>query len=532
MGTGKTIVLVDGEAPPPLIPSKRFTLALLVCFAFIIQYSQRVNLPIAIVCMVNRTKPIEHGLILNGTKTISNNLANNVNKNFLHAPTTVKTITKALQKRGFLKDKQFNWIELQQQLLLGGYWAGYVFTQIPGGWLATSIGPKWVFATSLTVSSTATLALTIMYVMSSTHFALMFILRFIIGLAHGVLFPATISLWSVWAVPQERSTLASIGFCGTQFGTSLTMLLGGISCSYLASGWMYLFVLTSVLGFIWLSLWIPLTSHAPTDHQTISSHERDYICSYTGHTGKKRSMSLASIPWGSMIKSKPLLALMCTHIANLFGLFFFLTNLGKILTELHRVPAQYTGYILSFGFFLTLCTSLTSGIIADKLVRSEIMTLTTARRLFNSITSFVPALCMISLYFCNESRQVLGVITVLIFLAASGLGYGSGFSVNFADIVPAYSGIIFGIANTFASIAGLTGNLVAGLLVKKPILEEWRKLFIIFGIVYFIGGLIFLLFGSGVPRKWARFQSAAAQEEKKINDEELVPMNENDQVKA
>ncbi|CAF4125877.1 unnamed protein product, partial [Adineta steineri] len=42
---------LDGEAPPPLIPSKRFTLALLVFFAFIVQYSQRVNLPIAIVCM-------------------------------------------------------------------------------------------------------------------------------------------------------------------------------------------------------------------------------------------------------------------------------------------------------------------------------------------------------------------------------------------------------------------------------------------------------------------------------------------------
>ncbi|CAF3747431.1 unnamed protein product, partial [Adineta steineri] len=51
MGKGKTIILIDGEAPPPLIPSKRFTLALLVFFAFIVQYSQRVNLPIAIVCM-------------------------------------------------------------------------------------------------------------------------------------------------------------------------------------------------------------------------------------------------------------------------------------------------------------------------------------------------------------------------------------------------------------------------------------------------------------------------------------------------
>ncbi|CAF4741874.1 unnamed protein product, partial [Rotaria magnacalcarata] len=59
---------------------------------------------------------------------------------------------------------------------------------------------------------------------------------------------------------------------------------------------------------------------------------------------------------------------------------------------------------------------------------------------------------------CDERRYGLGIFTILIFLASSGLGYGSGYVVNFADIVPAYSGVIFGIANTLASIAGLIGN--------------------------------------------------------------------------
>jgi hypothetical protein len=132
MGTGKTtIILIDGEAPPPLIPSTRFTLALLVFFAFIIQYSQRVNLPIAIVCMVNRTKTIEHRLLHNVT-TIRTDLYMNANENLIYSSTTIKPIIKAIQKIGFLKEKQFNWGELQQQILLGGYWAGYIFTQVPG----------------------------------------------------------------------------------------------------------------------------------------------------------------------------------------------------------------------------------------------------------------------------------------------------------------------------------------------------------------------------------------------------------------
>ncbi len=116
-------------------------------------------------------------------------------------------------------------------------------------------------------------------------------------------------------------------------------------------------------------------------------------------------------------------------------------------------------------------------------------------------------------------------------LLCLGLGYGSGYCVNFADIVPAYSGIIFGLANTFASLAGVIGNIVAGIIVNKPVLEQWRKLFVMFGIVYFIGGLVFLLFGSAVPRKWAKFQVVNNDEEKKLNDDEIVPMNEQSQEK-
>ena len=108
-----------------------------------------------------------------------------------------------------------------------------------------------------------------------------------------------------------------------------------------------------------------------------------------------------------------------------------------------------------------------------------------------------------------------------------GLGYGSGYVVNFADIVPAYSGVIFGIGNTFASLAGLIGNIIAGIIVDKPILEQWRKLYIMFGIVYFIGGLVYVIYGSGVPRKWAKFQVTEndVKQDDILNNEEAMPMN-------
>ena len=97
MSTEKTI-----SKNPPLVPSRRFTLALLVSFALFVQYAQRVGLSMAIVCMVDRSRM--------SNRTIS-----------------------APPKYGsqFLTDKKFLWSEFQQQILLGAYWFGYVFTLVP-----------------------------------------------------------------------------------------------------------------------------------------------------------------------------------------------------------------------------------------------------------------------------------------------------------------------------------------------------------------------------------------------------------------
>lgn len=85
---------------PRLIPSTRFLLAILLCLGFIVQYAQRLNLSIAIVCMVDRT-----GL---------------------------KNITSVDQHRTFLfEERKFHWNEWNQQIILGSYWAGYLLTLIP-----------------------------------------------------------------------------------------------------------------------------------------------------------------------------------------------------------------------------------------------------------------------------------------------------------------------------------------------------------------------------------------------------------------
>lgn len=176
------------------------------------------------------------------------------------------------------------------------------------------------------------------------------------------------------------------------------------------------------------------------------------------------------------------------------------------------------------------------------------MTLTNARKLFNSIALFVPALCMIAFYFCDENHQVLGIATVIVFLFSSGkrlagfpsivdidhvgVAYGSGYVVNFSDIAPAYSGLIFGIATSASSLNAVIGNIIAGVVIKQPTLHDWRMLFIVFFFVNLFGGIIFVILGSAVPEKWATLQALDQERNGTHSKEETVPMQPTDETKA
>ncbi|CAF4811116.1 unnamed protein product [Rotaria sp. Silwood1] len=326
---------VQDLTTPRFIPSTRFIIALLVSFALFTQYAQRQSLSIAIVCMVNKT-----GINMEVNSTQNSTL---VKHNTTLTPSVIDTAQ-------IFKEKTFRWSEFEQQIILGAYWAGYILTLVPGGWLSMSIGAKRVFAYCLLTSSLATLALSVIYTMAETQVLLILIivLRIIVGLGHGALFPATYTIWVSWAVPNERGTLTSISFSGTHVGTS---------CG---------------------------------------------------------------------------------------------------------VPTQNAGYLLAIGYII--------------------------------------------MAFCS---------------LLSGFGYGSGYVVNFADVVPAYSSLLFGLSITFGSLASLSANILAGVLIKQPILSDWQYMFIIFIIVYTIGGVVYLMFGSAIPRKWA----TDIFEEHNSNIENEAPIN-------
>ncbi len=145
---------------------------------------------------------------------------------------------------------------------------------------------------------------------------------------------------------------------------ALIVLVGGLLCRYVSAGWIHIFLLSGILGFLWLPLWLWLVADSPGDHRSINQDEREYIQNIIGKSiqhKKHRPVSIGSLPWKNMIRSKPVIGLFFTELCSLFGVFFFLSNLGKLLTEIQHISSQYTGYILACGFIFMLIGAIGSG---------------------------------------------------------------------------------------------------------------------------------------------------------------------------
>lgn len=145
-----------------------------------------------------------------------------------------------------------------QAIIFSSFYIGYIVTQVPAGIVSDKFGAKWVLGIGnfLTILGTFLSPITIQHE-SSTG---LIILRIIMGLGSGPLFPSTSVLLSHWVPVKERGKVGTVVFGGCQFGTVLANGISGVLLSnYHWSIIFYLFASISLLWFIsyvcinWLS---------------------------------------------------------------------------------------------------------------------------------------------------------------------------------------------------------------------------------------------------------------------------------------
>ncbi|CAI5455815.1 unnamed protein product [Caenorhabditis angaria] len=451
-GTSETLDC-DDEASDFKHWKRRHVVAILALLGFANIYAMRANLSIAIVEMTSGTD-----LKVNGTT--------------YHIDGDFK-----------------NWSPMTQGVVLSSFFYGYIISQLPGGYLAYQHGGKTLFFAGTFGTAIFTL---LTPPLARMGYGMLVFARFMEGLLEGVTYPAMHVIWSHWAPPLEQTKLATFAFSGSYFGTVLAMPLS----AYLGEqfGWPMIFWFFGTLGVIWCVVWFKNVYDRPADDPKITTSELALL------QRDAFSQTHYIVPWGQILRSKPVWAIIIAHTAQNWGFYIMLTNLPKMLKDIAGYNLEKAGIASSLPYLLMGVSIIGSGQLADFLRKERQFETLLVRKLFCAAGFLGQSIFL--LLIVATSHPTLIVIFFSISIGIGGICW-SGFSVNHLDLAPQYAGHLMAASNTIATIPGILGPLFVGAIVQSAGINEWNLvLFVIIGF-YIVGAAIFWKFADAKLQPWA-----------------------------
>ncbi|KAG8180929.1 hypothetical protein JTE90_013935 [Oedothorax gibbosus] len=447
--------------PPRCYFPKRYIVVILGFLGMFNTYAMRVNLSVAMVAMVNTTSD-------SNKSRVSDECPAPSNANETHGGGAET------------KGDRYDWSPEMQGWVLSSFFYGYVVTVLAGGYMAERYGAARVFGGGLLLTGVATLLTPL--VVGWGVGALMAV-RVVEGLGEGVTFPATTAIVSRWSPRMERSIIASVIFSGAQMGNVITMSVSGVLCSTdFLGGWPSVFYVFGTVTVLWFVLWIILVYETPDEHPSITEGELTLF----HDSGKVQTQS---------------------NVGFLFGMFIFLTELPTYLSTVHHFNIHAVGYLSALPY-ITVCFGIwIASYTADRLRQSGKLSITTIRKVFNSLGGYGPFICVIAITF-SGCRPYLIVALFCLGLFIKGCMF-SGFHVILVDMCPDFAGTVFGLTNGVASLSGIVGPMMVGYFTEDGYtIANWNKAFYVTAFIYFTTTTFFAVFASAELQPWGRAETA------------------------
>lgn len=106
--------------------------------------------------------------------------------------------------------------------------------------------------------------------------------------------------------------------------------------------------------------------------------------------------------------------------------------------------------------------------LSDFLTNRKYIKIVTARKLFNSIGLWLPALAMIALGYVDRKDTTLAVSMLTLAVGFNSGGY-VGYLINHMDLSPNFAGTLMGLTNGVSNIMSLLGPLLVGFIVTDEV---------------------------------------------------------------
>jgi ACS family hexuronate transporter-like MFS transporter len=303
--------------------------------------------------------------------------------------------------------------------------------------------------------------------------------RFGLALGESANFPAAIKTVSEWFPKKERAFSTGIFNSGSTIGAIIAPVL--IPFLAVTFGWQSAFLLTGLLGIIWLFFWIPIYK-SPGKAAKLSTEELQYIRS------DKEIETSVFIPWLKLLTYRQTTGICLGRFVTDPIWWFFLYWLPKYLNAKHGLDIQGLGLPIVIIYLVSSVGGIGGGWLSSYFIKIG-KSVDFARKTTILIFALLAVPVFLLSYFSN-----LWLAVALISLATSAhQAWASNIFTVVSDIYPKNAvGSVTGLAGFSGAIGGIIFSPLVGLILDRT--GSYFVVFSIAGCAYLLAWLCLKIF--------------------------------------
>lgn len=113
------------------------------------------------------------------------------------------------------------------------------------------------------------------------------------------------------------------------------------------------------------------------------------------------------------------------------------------------------------------------GYISDLIINKKLVTIGTARKIFNSMGLLVPAVTLVILGYTDPTQTTKAVVLLVVSVAFNAACM-CGFALNHMDLSPNHAGTLMGLTNGFSHCTAILAPIVVQVLVTDEVCFLWK----------------------------------------------------------
>ncbi len=372
------------------------------------------------------------------------------------------------QTLGFLKgdlSKEYGWTETDYADLVFWFQATYAVSYIIWGRVMDRIGARWGFGIAFLIWQIGHLATAGAHTLN--HFIMS---RLVLGAGEGGAFPGGIKAMAEWFPKKERAFATGLFNAGTNIGAIVTPLV--IPMVALAWGWRACFIVTGVIGLLWLPVWL-LVYRRPREHSRVSASELAHIESDPADPVEK-------VPWLRLLRYRETWAYALGKFLIDPIWWMFLFWLPDFLAKRHGLDLKTFGPPVIAIYLLSDVGSVGGGWLSSRFMKMG-WSINRARK----TVMLICALLAVPVAFAAEASNLWVAVLIIGVATAAHQGFSANLYTLPSDVFPRSAvGSVVGIGGMLGAVGGMAMAKYAGYVLDK--IGSYTPIFVLAGSAYLL----------------------------------------------